>query len=79
MYNDPSPSLKAARLKQLAEAEGALADCEATIGRIRDRLRSAVLTERASDSMYWSRLQLLRCEQVLASQGERQQPRKGAS
>ena len=77
MYNDPSPSLKAARLKQLAEAEGALADCEATIGRIRDRLRSAVWTERAEEAAYFGRLQLLRLEQVLASQGERQQPRKG--
>ena len=75
----PPESVEAARRKQREAAEAALQDCEATIGRIRERLRSALWTERSEDAAYFARLQLLRLEQTLTGVLERHQPRKSAS
>ena len=65
MYNEPSLNAAAVRREQQERAEAALQDCEATIGRIRERLRTALWTERSADAMYFARLQLLRVEQTL--------------
>ena len=79
MHNEPNIAATALRLKQREAAEAALQDCEATIGRIRERLRSALWTERSEDAAYFARLQLLRLEQTLTGALERHQPRKSAS
>ena len=79
MADTPNLATAAVRLKQREAAEAALQDCEATIGRIRERLRSALWTERSEDAGYFARLQLLRLEQTLTGALERHQPRKSAS